>query len=187
MQTLTIAGARGTTLTGALAAEAASIARGAADAIEELLADPRRPARAVLDAATATFAGHVELLERALGQRAAVDSCGYEAVRRLFGPPCSTAPHTAALRDAYTAANLAAMQYTALHAAALAAGERGLARLALDLLTETTPLVARISRELPVVAVLEAEGATAGSQAAARQALADTQAAWTHLNRRRAA
>lgn len=88
-------------------------------------------------------------------------------------------PVSHALRDDYTALNLAAAHYTMLHAAGRALDDRMTADMAYQNLRELTPLVVEISQVLPLVVVAEMGKSHEGIDlAAATGAVEATHAAW---------
>lgn len=88
-------------------------------------------------------------------------------------------PVSNALRDDYVALNLMAVQYTILHATALALDDRLTADLAFQNLKELTPLVVELSQVIPLVVVAEVGQEHEGVDlSAATKAVKTTQAAW---------
>ena len=84
------------------------------------------------------------------------------------------------LRDDYTALSYAAMTYTMLHTAALAAANAPIADLALRHLRELTPLIVQLSTILPEAVLYELKDPSGKlDKGVARAALENTHRAWS--------
>lgn len=92
-------------------------------------------------------------------------------------------PVSKMLRDDYTALSLASISYTMLHTTGLALKHTGIANMAVRALKELAPLVIEISEIMPHLVVQDlSEEEVSIDESIARQAVTNTQEAWSREN-----
>lgn len=128
-----------------------------------------------LSALTAAAGGNYEVLLK----KAATSAVGL--MTGLYGMVRPDLPVSRDIRDDYTALSLGAISYTMLHTTALGLNDTQVAELALQHLKELTPLIAALSRVIPLVVAKElTDEGKAFNASAGQSAVESTQQAWSH-------
>jgi hypothetical protein len=138
---------------------------------------------------------HVTTLEQYLATSAELSQAGGESMLKkaaataagalagIYGTIRPEDPVSRNLRDDYTALSLAAISYTMLHTSSLALNNSRIADMALEHLNDLTPLIAGLSRVIPLVVARElADQGKAFDAQVSQEALDKTQKAWSREN-----